>query len=352
MTGHPVILAGDVGGTTTDLALLDERLSFGTVRTFASQEYSSLYDIVRDFLRTQSGAATHACFGIAGPVRDGSVKTTNLPWLVEATELSRLIGVADVLLINDLEAIGHGIAALDESAFVTLHPGTDHPGNAAVVAAGTGLGEAGLYWDGARHHPFASEGGHASFAPRNDTEMELLRYLLRQYEHVSWERVLCGPGLFNIYSFLRDTGRFNQPEWLAEAIDADDPAASISRCALEGAAPICEQALELFVSLYGAEAGNLALKMKAVGGVYVAGGIAPKILDWLKRPSFHRAFVTKGRMQPLLEMIPIRVVMNDRVGLLGAARAALSNQSSTDQKPSSALTSSANAQRHPRQRPA
>jgi len=328
MTGNSRILVGDVGGTTTKLALLDEKLAFQEIQRYPSREHDSLSHIVREFLSSRAQTVTHACFGIAGPVREGSVRTTNLPWVVEAAELARVIGVRDVLLVNDIEAIGHGIGALDDRAFVTLPGGNGvTSGNAAVIAAGTGLGEAGLYWDGARHRPFASEGGHASFAPRDDLEMELLRFLLAEYGHVSWERVLSGPGLFNVYRFLRDTGRFEEPEWLAESIREGDPAASIGRCALEGTAPICEQSLELFVSLYGAEAGNLALTMMAVGGVYIAGGIAPKILDWLKRPSFRRAFVAKGRMRSLLETIPVRVVVSDRVGLLGAARAVSSNES-------------------------
>ncbi len=339
MTGNPVILVGDVGGTTTKLASVDEKLAFQEVRRYASREHESLNHIVREFLRSRTQTVTHACFGIAGPVRDGSVKTTNLPWVVEAADLARVIGVGAVLLINDIEAIGHGIAALDDRGFVTLHGGArPTSGNAAVIAAGTGLGEAGLYWDGARHRPFASEGGHASFAPRDDLEMALLRFLAAEHGHVSWERVLSGPGLVNIYRFLRDTGRFEEPEWLAESIREADPAASIGRCAVEGTAPICEHSLELFVSLYGAEAGNLALRMMAVGGVYVAGGIAPKILDWLKRPPFRRAFLAKGRMRQLLEAIPVRVVVNDRVGLLGAARAVLSSESSTAKRPSPTLT--------------
>jgi glucokinase len=330
---NPVILVGDVGGTTTKLALVDETLAFQEIRRYPSRERGSLSDIVREFLRAQSPRVTHACFGVAGPVHDQSVKTTNLPWTVEAADLAPLIGVSDVLLLNDIEAIAHGIGALDDRAFVTLHEGGGvASGNAAVIAAGTGLGEAGLYWDGARQRPFASEGGHGSFAPREDLEVELLRFLLAEYEHVSWERVLSGPGLFNVYRFLRESGRFDEPRWLAESIREEDPAASIAQCALEGSAPICEQSLELFVSLYGAEAGNLALKMMAVRGVYVAGGIAPKIVDWLKRPSFRRAFVSKGRMRPMMEAIPVRVVMNDRVGLVGAARAALSTESRQDRE--------------------
>lgn len=334
MTGNAVILVGDVGGTTTKLALLDETLTFQEFRKYASREHDSLNDIVREFLSARTQTVTHACFGIAGPVREGSVRTTNLPWVVDAADLARLIGVTDVLLMNDIEAIGHGIGALDDNELVTLHRGAQPTrGNAAVIAAGTGLGEAGLYWDGTRHRPFASEGGHASFAPRDDLEMELLRFLLPDYGHVSWERLLSGPGLFNVYRFFRDTGRSDEPEWLAELVRDQDPAASISRCALEGTSPICEQSLELFVSLYGAEAGNLALKIMAVGGVYLAGGIAPKILEWLKRPSFHHAFVAKGRMRRLLETIPVRVVLNNRVALLGAARVALSNDHVRTVKP-------------------
>jgi glucokinase len=324
-----MILVGDVGGTTTELALLDEKLAFREVRSFPSREFDSLNSIAREFLSTSAPAVTHACFGVAGPVREGSVKATNLPWVVDATDMARLIGVADVLLINDIEAIGYGIGALDDSAFVTLNRGAGAAsGNAAVIAAGTGLGEGGLYWDGERHQPFASEGGHASFAPRDGLEMELLRFLLAEYGHASWERVLSGPGLFNVYRFFRDTGRFDEPEWLEELIRHEDPAATIAQCAMEGRSPLCEHSLELFVSMYGAEAGNLALKMMAVAGVYVAGGIAPKILDWLKRPSFHRAFVAKGRMRRLLEAIPVRVVVSDRVALVGAARAVLSTQTS------------------------
>ena len=188
-----------------------------------------------------------------------------------------------------------------------------------MIAAGTGLGEAGLYWDGERHRPFPSEGGHASFAPRDDLETELLQFLIAEYGHVSWERVLSGPGLLNIYRFLRDTGRFDEPDWLAQAIDEGDPAASITHCAMQRTAPICERTLELFVSLYGAEAGNLALKMMARNGVYLAGGIAPKLLSSLRQPSFLESFTNKGRMGELLKAFPVRVITNEKVSLMGAA---------------------------------
>jgi glucokinase len=196
-------------------------------------------------------------------------------------------------------------------------------GNAAIIAAGTGLGEAGFYWDGVRHHPFACEGGHADFAPRNELEAELLRSLLARFTHVSYERAVSGPGLYNIYQFLRDTGRGEEPAWLTDALRQHDPAATISQAALAGRSALCVQALDLFVSLYGAEAGNLALKVMATGGLYVSGGIAPKIIQKLQDSTFIEAFTAKGRMQPLLEAMPVRVILNDRAVLLGAARYAM-----------------------------
>jgi glucokinase len=334
MTAKSMILAGDVGGTGTDLALVDETLQFHERRSFVSRDYASLADIVAAFLDESPQTPTHACFGVAGPVRDGRATPTNLPWVVEARDLARLISVPEVLLLNDIEVIGHGIGALDQRGLVTLqHGASQTEGNAAVIAAGTGLGQAGMYWDGTHHWPFASEGGHASFAPRNDLEMQLLRFLSAEYEHVSWERVVSGPGLFNVYRFFRDSGRFDEPAWLVDLLQHDDAPAVVARCALEGSSTLCEQSLELFVTLFGAEAGNLALKVLARGGVYLAGGIAPKILDALTQPPFRDAFVAKGRMRALLEGVPVRVVVDDRVSLMGAARAALFARRSAPRHP-------------------
>jgi glucokinase len=226
-----------------------------------------------------------------------------------------------VALLNDLEANAYGLAMLAPDDFVALNNGTtEASGNMAIIAAGTGLGEAGLHWDGGQHHPFASEGGHASFAPSNAFQIELLSYLLREFTHVSWERVVSGPGLYNIYRFLRDTGRGEEPPWLGEEIRRGDPAAVISQAALAGSSALCGQALDLFIALYGAEAGNLALKLMASGGVFVGGGIAPKIITKLRDSTFIEAFVAKGRMQSLLQDIPVRVILNDKAALLGAAR--------------------------------
>ena len=209
--------------------------------------------------------------------------------------------------------------------FVTLNAGVaDAEGNQAVISSGTGLGEAGLYWDGKKHRPFACEGGHSDFAPRNELEAELFRHLREKFGRVSYERVLSGPGLLNIYEFLRDTRRGEETAALAEEMRRADPAAVISRAALAGKYELCVKALDLFVSVYGAEAGNLALKMMATGGVFVGGGIAPKIIEKLKGPAFMEAFTAKGRMQPLLETMPVRVIMNEMTPLLGAARCAQS----------------------------
>jgi glucokinase len=190
----------------------------------------------------------------------------------------------------------------------------------ALIAAGTGLGEAGLHYDGSAHHPFGTEGGHASFAPRNEREMQLLRHLLTQFDTVSWERVLSGPGLQHLYRFVRDAAGGDEPEWLEKELREGDPAAVIARTALSETSPHCSEAVDLFVSLYGAEAGNLALKMMATGGVYIAGGVAPKILPRMTGPRFLDAFLDKGRMRPLMETMPVRLVLSDRMALQGAAR--------------------------------
>ncbi len=321
-----MILAGDIGGTKTRLAFFTvegERLQSLVEETFPSRQYGGLDDIVRVFMSQQQVSVTHAGFGIAGPVKHGRCETTNLPWVVDARQLASQLGIASVALINDLEANAYGVAVLAAKDFVVLNQGApDAGGNAAIIAAGTGLGEAGFYWDSVRHHPFACEGGHADFAPRNELETELLRYLLTRFAHVSYERVLSGPGLYNLYQFLRDTGRGTEPPWLTEELHQQDPAATISQAALSGRCALCVQALDLFVSLYGAEAGNLALKVMATGGLYVGGGIAPKIMQKLQDSTFMQAFTAKGRMQPLLEAMPVRVILNDKTALLGAARCA------------------------------
>lgn len=322
-----MILAGDIGGTHARLAFLDVadghfRLISASV--FPSREYSGLDEIVSKFVDSSNLHPDAACFGVAGPVRNGRVEASNLPWIIESKRLAQELKLNKALLINDVEAHAWGIAALDPRDVVSLNQVKGTPvGNQAVIAAGTGLGEAGMYWDGSQHHIFAGEGGHADFAPRNELETELFRYLSARFGHVSCERVVSGPGLVNLFHFLRDTGRGTEPQWLADEMLHTDPAAAISRAAIDGKCALAEQALDLFISLYAAEAGNLALKLMATGGVYLAGGIAPKVLPKLAGPLFMQAFTGKGRMQPLLESMPVRVVVNDKAALMGAARCAL-----------------------------
>ena len=323
-----LLLSGDIGGTSTRLGLfevVDGKPRVVVRERYASPEHPGLDAIVRLFRQAHGQAIVGACFGVAGPVVGGQhVATPNLMWDVDASVIARTLDQPQVGLINDLEANAHGIFTLEDNDFAVLNAGAaGATGNIAVISAGTGLGEAGMYWDGAQHHPFAGEGGHCDYAPHSDLEVDLLRYLQGKFgEHVSWERVLSGPGLANIYAFLRDTGRGTEPDWLAAAIRTGDGPAVISRAALEGKSELCVKAVDVFVAAYGDEASNLALKLMASGGVYLGGGIAPRIVDTLKGPAFMEAFTAKGRLGPLLATIPVRVIMNDDTALLGAARCA------------------------------
>ncbi len=323
-----MILAGDIGGTKTVLAVFEEaeeRLRLVRDETFPSRSAASLEELAVRFLDAAGRPPVRAaCFGVAGAVVDGRAKATNLPWIVDAVALASALGIPQVRLLNDLEAAGYGVLAVPPSSLETLQAGTPPKGGAtmALIAAGTGLGEAILPWDGQAHRVLASEGGHASFAPQNELEAALWEFLWGEYGHVSYERVLSGPGFLNIYRFLRRHRKVAEPEWLAAEMQAGDPSAAVSRAALAGTDPICAETMSLFVSIYGAEAGNLALKALAVGGVYVGGGIAPKILPAIRGGGFLAAFADKGRMAPLLRSIPVHVVLDPRAPLLGAAACA------------------------------
>lgn len=319
-----MLLAGDVGGTNLRLALFEEeegRLVARRSARFATAELRTLDDALVAFLAGETRVAA-AAFGVAGPVRHGRAEGTNVAFSIDAAEIRARLGVPAVVL-NDLEANGWGLAELAPSDFELLNRGEADPGgNGALVSAGTGLGEAILLRTPEGFVPMPSEGGHASFAPRNDEEIELLRALRLRHGHVSWERVVSGPGLATLYRFERGLSSLPEPEWLSREIAASgDPAPVVSRAALEETDPVCQRTLHRFVSLLGAEAGNLALKALATGGVFVGGGIAPKILPLL-RDSFFTAFTAKGRFAPLLSRIPVRVVLNDSCAILGAARAA------------------------------
>ncbi|HEY2933050.1 MAG TPA: glucokinase [Acidobacteriota bacterium] len=321
-----MILAGDIGGTKVNLGFFDQHgaeLKLLAATTFSAHRYSCLEDVVRDFVSQPRRPVTHACFAVAGPVREGRSHTTNLPWEIDSGSLKEVLQLPKVDLINDLEATAYGIALLGPESLLCLNPGKQVPGNRVVIAAGTGLGEGTLYWNGNEHVPSPSEGGHTEFGPRNDLEIELLHYLLKKFDHVSYERVVSGPGLRTIYEFLRDTGQGKEPSWLAEEMEDGDVTASVSRAALEGKSQLAVDALDLFASIYGAEAGNLALKCLALGGVYVGGGIAPKIQKKLIDGSFMNAFADKGRFRELMQTIPVQVILDEKTALKGAARRAV-----------------------------
>lgn len=324
-----MILAGDVGGTNTRLALFERepsRLRLVATADYLSHKYSGLDQAVALFLAEHavSGAIESAAFGIAGPVEDGQrVQATNLPWVIERAVLSAKLNISQVALLNDLAANAYGTCWLRDDDLHVLNTGTSHPrSNKALIAAGTGLGEAGLVFADGGYMAVASEGGHCSLAPQREIEIELLQFLRKKYGHVSWERVVSGAGLVNIHEFLRQRGLAGKstPELgQMPQLAGLDPAARISRAALLGIDPLAGQALDLFVGFYGAEAGNVALKFLATGAMYVGGGIAPKILDRLQQGGFMEAFVAKGRFSRLLERIPVLVILNDRTALLGAA---------------------------------
>lgn len=320
-----MILAGDIGGTNARLAFFEAKSgSFRVVSqsVFPSRDYATLDEIVVKFVDSSAVRPDAACFGIAGPVRNGHVKASNLPWLIDGQRLANEIKLKNTFLINDLEANAWGIGGLDPKDLVALNQVDETPlGNQAVIAAGTGLGEAGMYWDGRQYHIFACEGGHGDFAPRNELEIALLNYLDQRFDHVSYERVVSGPGLVNVFEFLRDTKRGEVPLALAEEVKQGG-AATISHAGIAGTSRICVEALDLFIAIYAAEAGNLALKLMATGGVYLGGGISPKILPKLQGSAFMQNFVSKGRMQKLMESIPVNVITNDQTALLGAARCA------------------------------
>ena len=317
-----MILAGDVGGTKVHLALYDfinGKLEYSRDEKYSAKNYSGLEEIVKVFLGAHK--VTAACFGVPGPVRDGRLRLTNLPWTLDSRELAVSLVITHVFLINDLEANGYGVDELAADQIYTLSEGDPSQiGNRALIAAGTGLGEGLLIWNGRSHTPYPSEGGHADYAPRNEDEIDLLRFLKQKYNgRISEERVVSGPGLTNIYEFLREVRGVDEPAWLAERIADEDPNAVITELALAARSEICEKAMDMFVSAYGAEAGNLALKLLSVGGVYVGGGIAPRIIEKIKDGRFMKAFTDKGRLSQLLVNMPVRIILDSRAALLGAA---------------------------------
>ena len=328
-----MILAGDIGGTKTLIALYEhdkaEGLRLAREATFPSRSYASLEAILHEFLHGESVEA--ACFGVAGAVIDGKCQTTNLPWQLDEIDLAKAVSSKRVKLLNDLEAAAYGMLFLMPDEIACLNPGRlpRRHGNIAVIAAGTGLGEAFLYWDGRDHHPLASEGGHTDFAPRTDQEVALFLALRKRFNgHVSYERILSGPGFENIYAYLRESKLQSESPAVAKEIaearaSHGDPSPIITQHALAETDPLCVATVDLFCEIYGAAAGNMALLSVAIGGVYIGGGIAPKILPALKKASFMHAFCDKGRFHDLVLSIPVYVALNPQTGLQGAAHYAL-----------------------------
>jgi glucokinase len=317
-----MILAGDVGGTKVHLSLYD--FTHGTLvhardAKYPAKDYPGLEEIVREFVGKDP--ITAACFGVPGPVRHGRLRLTNLPWTLDSFELEHALEIPHVFLINDLEANGYGIAELEPHQIHTLSEGDPSQiGNRALIAAGTGLGEGILTWNGHYHVPMPSEGGHSDYAPRNEDEIDLLRFLKQKYHgRISFERVVSGMGITNIYEFLRDVRGLEESAELAERLKHEDPNAVITELALAKTDELCEKTLDMFVSAYGAEAGNLALKVLSVGGLYIGGGIGPRIVEKLKDGTFMKAFTDKGRLSQLLVNMPVRVILESRAALLGAA---------------------------------
>lgn len=319
-------LVGDIGGTKTNIAvfeLKDGGFITQHEKSFQSKDFDSLQTIVKSLVEHDLKGKykiDQACFGVAGPVKDGLCDATNLPWLVDSRKIAEVLNIDSkkVFLLNDLEAAAYGIDVLEEKDVYVLNKGTEQKNGArCLISAGTGLGESIIFWDGKKYKPCPSEGGHTDFAPRNKIEIDLLNNLINKYGRISYERILSGPGLLNVYDFFKDTAYQNTPTWLSERLKKEDPAAVISEIGMSKKDECCEKALDLFVSIYGAEAGNLALTALATGGVFIGGGIAPKILNKIKEGSFMQAFTHKGRLSVMVSQMPVKVILNSKIPLLG-----------------------------------
>jgi len=324
-----ILLAGDIGGTKSNLAILsvnDDTLNVERNHRFPSADYPSLNAIIHEFLKDEKGHVIAACFGVPGPVKEGRARTTNLTWGVDASEIEKEFSIPQVSLLNDLEANAYGISELSPRDFAVIQEGSPEPeGNRCVVSPGTGLGEGGLYWDVKRkkYRVWACEGGHSDFGPRNELEIALLEYLIKEFGHVSYERVVSGMGIENIYKFLRDSGRGRELPKVASEMETGNVGLIISKYADSGECQMCVQTIEIFVAAFGAEAGNMALKTMATGGVYLGGGIPAKIFNDARSGVFIQSFNDKGRLSELMKTMPVKIVLNDQAALLGAASYAL-----------------------------
>lgn len=317
------VLAGDIGGTKANLAIFEadkSGISLVTTSTYHSAQYPSVIKIIEQFLGENPGyRPQRVALGVAGPVFEGRAEITNLPWYIDIAEITSATGVQQVSLLNDLEATAYGLAGMNDKDFLLLHPGESGvQGNMAVLSPGTGLGEAGLFWDGRCHHPFATEGGHADFSCRNADDMELHDFLLSKYQVVSWESVIAGPAVHDIYNFLTRVKNRPADKALTESFKKNDPSALISEAAVTGSDAVCVETMKLFVRYLARECCNLILKMKATGGLFLAGGIPPKIVSLLKEPDFNESLLDCDRMQDLVKKVPVRIVLNDKAPMIGA----------------------------------
>ncbi len=321
-----MLLAGDIGGTKTNLAVFPSETGWRkpyAEATYTSIDYPGLESVVSEFLAQHNFPIDRASFGVAGPVVNGRATITNLSWIMDENQPQRALHIPSVRLLNDLDAIAHSVPYLETQDLHTLNEGQAVSGGAiAVIAPGTGLGEGFLTWDGSHYQAHTSEGGHADFAPANTFQVELLRYLMARFPHVSFERICSGKGLPNIYDYLKDSGYAEEPQWLAEQFaTALDRSPIIVNNALDkdNACELCVATLNTFVSVLAAEAGNLALKVLSTGGVYIGGGISPRILPYLEDKQFMQAFTHKGRFTQMLAQMPVHIILNPKVALLGAA---------------------------------
>lgn len=317
-----LVLAADIGGTKTDMALF--QIQKGKLISIKQQRYptsdhNSFVKAMRSFHGDELSKIDCACLGVAGVVDGDKVQGVNFAWEIDAKKLEVDLNIKRIVLINDLQANAYGLSTLEDADFEILTEGLKAEGNAAIISPGTGLGEAGMYWDGAHYHPFATEGGHCSFSPTNPLDMELWTYLKTKFDHVSWERLVSGHGIENIYKFLRHSKNEKEPDWLTKQFKNEDPPKVISRAALENKDSICAETLQLFLRFLSIEASQLALKTKATGGIYIGGGIAPKILSLIDKKEFYKNFINIGRMEHLLKTIPVKIVLNDKTALIGAA---------------------------------
>lgn len=316
------VLAADVGGTKTHLALFEirnKKLVSIKDQVYPTSDHDSFVKAIREFHGDKSSTIDCACLGVAGPVEGDKVRGVNFAWEINAKKLEKQLDIKSVLLINDLVANAFGLSALDGKDLKVLKEGEGEAGNAAIISPGTGLGEAGMFWDGKKYHPYATEGGHCSFSPSDEVDIELLKYLKTKMTHVSWEQVISGQGIHHIYQFLREFREETEPNWLRNEFQKEDPAIAISAAALEKKDPVCEETMQLFLKYLSIEAAQLALKAKATGGIYIGGGIEPKILKLIDETVFNKNFISFGRMEHLLKTIPVHIVLNDKTALMGAA---------------------------------